>query len=244
MATPLRHIVDDLAKDFKQILDDKILQKAQIAYWVIYLGNRLRSQHIAKRDSGAFLSTFIVPVVVHTSNKNPNEVKTRKHIILPKSIYDYDKDKGIEFMAYYAEEIEDAGGKPAFTRHTLTRTTQSESKTLYYSEYEEPGPENSYYYRVSDHLYMLGIECVDITQIEIGLYATLDPITEIDFDAPFEFPDELLIQLKRQVLDLGRFVLLIPEERINDGSNVIPPTVPTNKLTSVNELAEDTPENK
>ncbi|PHS03990.1 MAG: hypothetical protein COA88_14660 [Kordia sp.] len=240
----LRHIVDDIAKDFKQVFDDKIIQKSQFAYWVLLIGNRLRAQHISKRDSGAFLSTFIVPVNVHTVNNNPNEIKSRKHIILPKCIYDYDEDKGIEYMSYYVEErIE--GCRPPFTNQTFTRTTPKASERLYFSKYETPNPKNPYFYRVSDHLYLLGIECVDVKNIEIGIYSTLDPVTEIDLDAPFDFPEELLIQLKRQVLDLGRFVLLVPEERVNDGNdNIEGAKVPTNKITSVNELSQDTPNNK
>ena len=41
MATLLRYIVDDIAKDLKQTFDDKIVQKSQIAYWVLMVGNRL-----------------------------------------------------------------------------------------------------------------------------------------------------------------------------------------------------------
>jgi hypothetical protein len=44
--TKLRYIVDDIAKDLKQIFADKTIEKAQIAYWVLLVGNRLKSQHI------------------------------------------------------------------------------------------------------------------------------------------------------------------------------------------------------
>jgi len=240
----LRTVVDDLATDFKQIFDDKQIQKTQIAYWVLMVADRLRSQHIAKRDSGAFLSTFIVPVEEYSSNSNPSEVKGRKHIILPTCIYDYNMDKGINFIAYYAEELEEKGKRPSFTRQTFTRTTPKDSKILYYNKFEEPSPDQPYFYRVGKHIYLLGIDCVDIPEIEIGLFSTFDPVTEIDLDAPFDFPQELTIILKRQVLDMGRFVLLMPEESINDGADNTGTQVPTNKLVSVNELSEDTPNNR
>ena len=243
MGTLLRHIVDDIATDFRQIDDDKKIQKSQIAFYVIMIANRLKMQHIAKRDSGAFLSTYIVPVEEYTNNVNPSKVKDRKFILLPTGIYDYDRDNGIEFMSYYIEE-EQENCPPPFTEQTIVRTTQGDSKRLYYSEDEAPSPVNPYFYRVGEHLYLLGIDCVDVKNIEIGIYSTLDPVTEIDIDAPFDFPDELLIQLKRQVLDLGRFVMLIPEERVNDGKTTDTSQVPTNKITSVEELREDTPENK
>jgi len=245
MGTLLRHVVDDIAVDLKQILDDKQVQRSQIAYWVLMVGNRLKSQHIGKRDSGAFLSTFDeVPVETRNVSTNPNEIKNRKFIKLPKCIYDYNRDGGIEYISYHVEDHQPEC-PPPFTNVTFTRTTPSKSERLYFSEYERPSPKNPYFYRVSDYIYLLGIECVDIKSIEIGIYATLDPLTEIDLDAPFDFPEELLIILKRQVLDLGRFALLIPQERVNDGDDGDQNTsVPTNKLVSVNELNEDQTENK
>jgi len=241
----LRHVVDDLATDFKQIFDDKQIQKTQIAYWLLMVGDRIRSQHISKRDSGAFLSTFIIPVQEFTINNNPSQVKGRKYFDLPKAIYDYNKDKGISFIAYYAEEIEAAGGRPSFTRQTFTRTTQKDSKRLYWNKFEKPGAKQPYFYRVGEHIYLLGLECTTVAEVEVGLFTAFDPVTEIDLDSTFDFPQETIVILKRQVLDMGRFVLLMPEEGRNDGAgNTIPGTVPTNKLVSVNELNEETPNNK
>jgi len=66
MGTVLRYIVDDIAKDLKQVFDDKIVQQSQIAYWVLMVANRLKSQHIAKRDSGAYMHTFSrIPILTH-----------------------------------------------------------------------------------------------------------------------------------------------------------------------------------
>lgn len=245
--TLLRTVVDDLATDFKQVFDDKQIQKSQIAHWVIMLGNRLLSQHIAKRDSGAFLNIYVnVPIQVVNVSSNPNIIKNRKFIELPTCIFDYDKDGGIEYISYYVDDLK-VGCPPPFTRQTFTRTTPSDAQRLYMSKYEEPSPINPYFYRAGQSVYLLGIECVNPKEIEIGIYSTIKPITDadIDLDAPFPFPEELLIQLKRQVLDLGRFVMVIPEERVNDGidsENV--QQAPLSKLTSVNELSQDFPENK
>ena len=239
MATLLRHIVDDIAQDLRQISDDKDIAKSQVAYWVILIGNRLRAQHSGKRDSGAFLTTFDnVPIQTATVS-SVNEIKGRKFFILPNTIYDYDKDGAIEYISYCLD-FEAPNCPPPFTNVQFSRTTPGKSRRLYFSKYELPKPSNPYFYRVHDHIYLLGIECVDIKSIEIGIYTTLDPVTSIDLDTPFDFPDELLIVLKRQVLDLGRFALLIPQERINDGSESNPTQgVPTNKIVSVNEMSED-----
>jgi hypothetical protein len=245
MGTVLRYIVDDIAKDLKQVFDDKIVQQSQIAYWVLMVANRLKSQHIAKRDSGAYMHTFSrIPILTHSSVSNPDEVNNRKYILLPKSIYDYDSDGGIEYISYYVED-DKPSCPPPFTRQTFTRTTPSTSQRLYYTEDEKPSPSNPYFYRTGSHLYFLGIECVDAEYVEIGIYNTLDPIDKIDIDSELDFPDELIIILKRQVLDLGRFTLMLPQERVNDGSDDgARKGIPTNKLVSVNELSEDTPNNK
>lgn len=245
--TTLRTVVDDLQKDFKQVFDDKQVQPSQIAHWVIMVGNRLLSQHIGKRDSGAFLSIYPdVPIDVATSNDTQNLVKNRKHIKLPATIFDYTKDGGIEYISYYME-TDEPGCPPAFTRQTFTRTTPSDVQRIYMSRYEKPSPTNPYFYRAHEYVYLLGIECINPKAVEVGLYSTLKPITDqtLKLDDPFEFPEELLIQLKRQVLDLGRFVLVIPEERRNDGVDTSESkAMPMNKLTSVNELSEDITQNE
>ena len=246
MGTTLRTIVNDISKDLKQISDDKQVLDIQIAHWVIMIANRIKSQHIGKRDSGAFLSIFAnVPVQKFPATNNPNEIKNRKYIEIPQSIYDYDKDGGIEYISYYIEDFE-PNCPPPFTNQTFTRTTPKDSARLYFTKDEEPSPKNPYFYRAGKYVYLLGVECANVKNVEIGIYASLKPVTDptLNLDEPFDFPEETLYILKRQVLDLGRFVLLMPEERINDGATTNTGQIPTNKLTSVNELQEETTENK
>ena len=187
-----------------------------------------------------------VPVEVFPQTNNPNEIKNRKYIKLPACIFDYNKDGGIEYLSYYVEDFQE-NCPPPFTNQTFTRTTPGSSQRLYFSRYEKPNPKNPYYYRAGENIFLMGIECVNVKSVEIGLYTTFKPITDpdLDLDQVFDFPEELLIQLKRQVLDLGRFVMIIPEERVNDGNdNKVGAQVPTNKIVSVNELAQDSPNNK
>lgn len=243
MATLLRTVVDDVATSLSQIFDDKQIQKTQVAHWIIQVGNRLKAAHIGKRDSGAFLSIWAgIPIQTVDTTTNPNSIAKRKHIILPTSIFDYDKDGGIEYIAYYHED--DCGNE---IKRIFTRTTPSDLQRIKMSRYEKPSPTNPFWYRAHEYIYLEGIECISPKFLEIGIYSTLTPITDpdIDLDGPFDFPEELLIQLTRQVIDLARFVLMIPSERINDGDDQAQGTqMPTAKLTSVNELNEDVPQNK
>lgn len=237
--TTLRYVVDDISKDLEQVFSSKSIQKSQVAFWVLMVANRLKSQHIAKISSGAYVYTFTdIPVEIEGVGSNPNDIAGRKRIELPKAIYDYDKDGGIEYISFWDRDAVsvDCPGRPEFTNRTFTRTTPKESERLYYDKFEKPTPSNPYFYRLGKFIYFLGIECADVETVEIGIFSTFDPMTEIDLDAPFEFPEELILILKRQVLDLGRFALKMPEDRRNDGvDETNAQNVSDQKLVSVND---------
>ena len=234
MATTLRYIVYDIIEALKQTGDDREVQPSQVAYWVIALANRIKAQHIEKRDSGAFLTTFTnVPVVNPTTTAPIGIVQNRKYIVLPATIFDFDKDNAIEYMAYVSDGS--PGCPPEFTYTTFTRTSPAESRYLYWNPYTKPSPSNPYFYRTEQYLVLLGVEKVSVKGLELGIYMPIKPVNEIDLDAPFEFPEELIQVLQRNVLDLGRFVLMVPQDKSNDGSSGLDASVPTQKIVSVNE---------
>lgn len=235
MGFVIRHVVDDIAVTLKQISDDKSIQRSQIAYWVLLIGNTLKSQHIQKRSSGAFLSIFPdIPVLIDSTSNGRNKVKDRKYIEIPTTIYDFNNDRGIDFIAY--ESPGGPGCPPQFTKQTFERTTPKESEVLYYSKYTTPSPKTPAFYRVGERLYFLGIEKVNIKNVEIGLFTALDPLLSINIDSYFDFPDELMSVLRKQVLDMARYSYIFPQERQNDGDDAVTQKqVNTPKIVSVNE---------
>jgi hypothetical protein len=64
----------------------------------------------------------------------------------------------------------------------------------------------------------MGIRAIDVNEIEVCLNTTFNPRTVSSMDDEFDFPQELLPILQRQVLELGRFVMIVPKERVNDAS--------------------------
>lgn len=232
MADRLRIIVDDILVTIKQTFDDRQVSQAQVSYWVILVANQLLGQHNIKRDSGAFLATYSgVPVKKSGASTNPNIVKDRKYIELPGGIFDYDRDGGVEYIAYYNP---DEKCDPEFAKKTMQRTSPAEVAWLNLDKSTKPSPSNPYWYRTGDIIYLLGIEKVPVNEIEIGIYQTIDPLEKIDIDKPFPFPQELLHVLKRQVTDLARFSFLFPKDSDNDGTDSQPTTnVP--KIVSVND---------
>ncbi len=221
----LRLVVYDILNDLKQIYDDADLTPYKVFYWVMIHADRLKKQHMEKIDSGAFSTPFILTVNVEPDNG-------RNYFTLPASIYDIDKDGAIDYITYTpAVDL----SLPTFASVTFTRTTPSKAGRLYFREEETPAPDNPYFYRQGDKIYLLGVEQINLTEIEVALKLSFDPTdTTIDLDDEFDFPSDLIPILKRQLLDMGRFVLNIPKDAINDGAGFDSKVMPNQKLISVN----------
>jgi hypothetical protein len=230
MQTPLRYIIDDAIVSLKQTIDDAEISRPTIAFWVINIANRLKALHIDKRDSGAMLTTFPkVPVV--TASNSQFHPDGRKYFTLPASIFDFDKDNAIHYIAYESD-----GGPncpPRFTQVRFQRTNPASSRRLYWNPYEKPSPSNPYFYRTLDDVVLLGVENIKIKSVEIGVYAAIQQVTNIDEDMPIELPEELIMLLQRQILDLGRFVLNVPEDKRNDGDEIASQGIASGKMVSV-----------
>lgn len=232
----LRFLAYDIITALKQTVDDRDIQPTQIGFWAITLANRILSQHIGKRDSGAFLTVWPnVPVIEPTQTQQVNIVEGRKYIELPEWIFDFDKDGAIVYMAYISDG--GPGCPPRFQKQRFERTTPAQAIWLNSNPYTKPSPLRPYYYRTGSLIPLLGVENINITGVEIGINSTIKTVDKIDIDAPFEFPEELMDVLRRQLLDLGRFILAVPSERTNLGDDPITDqqqAVPTNKIVSVN----------
>ena len=225
--TSWRQIIYDIFSILKQNFNDKEITLNHIAYWVQVYSDRLLSQHIQKHETEAYLQTFSqVPVLTETPTG-------RQYIEIPESIYDFDKDNGIVFIAY--DYMVDTN---AFAYIRFTRTTMTEAIRLSWTSEETPTPKNPYWYRANKHkIYLLGTECISLKFVEVGLYVKMG--VPCDLDEEFNFPPELITVLQRQILDLGRFVLQIPRDRVMDADYTTDNNaqIPRTKIISVNEQA-------
>ncbi len=234
----LRVVVDEIRKSINQVFDDANITPSQVTYWIRIAANKLLSQHIAKRSSGAYLSTFDnIPVLIASISNNPSIVKNRKFIQLPGEIFDFDGDRGVEYFSYTSD-----GGvlcPPRFTQVTFTRTTFKQSHWLYKSPHTTPSPSNPYWYRTKHNIYLLGVEKINVPTIEMGAYMTINPIEMLDvnYDDQFEFPAELMETLKMSVLTLARMSYMFPvESRENSGGQELENKPNTaGKIQSVNQ---------
>ena len=231
--TTIRKITSDLHKSLKQTFDDAEISFNQVAHWVQFFVNKFQALKIEAIDSGLYLSIYTdIPVLTATADTNPNIVAGRKYIVLPSAIHDFNSDGGIKYISY--TDFDDSC-QPSFAGVRFTRTSPTKAKRLYFNPYETPKPNNPYYYRIRNYVYLLGIEDVGIRYLEAGLYTTFDPFSETSLDIALYLDEGLLADVYKNVFELGRFVMLIPSDVINEGADSTNPQVtPKQRVVSVN----------
>lgn len=229
-----RTIRDDLSILLKQHFDEREILPAQVLYWVIVCADRLRVLHMQKRDSGAFLSSFIADVEMDAAKNN------RLFISLPSAIYDLDLDRGVDYICYYLPTADGGTETGELQRIQFWRATPGQIRTASGNSDSAPSPYNPMFYREGQRLYFAGVH-PDVEQVEVGIFAALPDVTTIDsdnlLDTEVPFPNELIAILQRNVLSIGRWTLSLPEDKANnDGGERVegqPPASPA-PTTSVN----------
>lgn len=214
-----RYVAYDLQKSLKKTFDDADLAFPQIVYWVMVVANKLRSQHYLQTNTDLFTSTYSV-VPIHKDNKG------RKYIDLPTQMIDLPFQKGIKYIAYNIDQDTEENGY-SFAQVFFQPTFTGQVQHLYLDEYTKPNSSNPYFYRIGqdvdgvsvDRLYLLGVETLPITDVEVAMLSTLNPNHLPNLDDEIPLPDELILDLMTQILNLGRMILMIPDERKNDGSD-------------------------
>jgi hypothetical protein len=204
-----REVILSTWTDLKSNFKDADIQLYQVLYWTVTVCDRLKSQHIAKAPDGFGLHEFD-RIPVHIENYS-----NRKYFELPEVVYDFPDDKGLDFVSYdyYVDEC-----NPPFTSVTFTRTSPTKARRLYYNEEEKPTPQNPYWYRIKDKVYLLGVGNIDLLTVDIGLYGAFN-IRNVRLDDECEFPQELLAVAIPQVYSLGRWTMQVPKDLENSGSD-------------------------
>lgn len=221
----IRYVVYNLLNSLKQIYDDASLTPFKVFFWVMTLSDQLRYQHIVKSGTGAFVYKFDVTVEV-------DSVTGRNFFTLPSGIYDMENDGAVQYITY-SPGVDLS--LPLFASTTFTRTSPEKAARLYFREDEKPKPENPYFYRQNERIFLLGTEELNLISLEVGLITSLNPADlTIDIDQPLDLPAHLLPILERRILDLGRFVMAVPADLKNDGAAWENANMPSQKLISVN----------
>ena len=245
----LGQISDDVAHALGYDHDDALRNREAIMY-VAHLGIlKLKKQVLAKRlDVGDVLaisdmtSTYIVPVVHNNVADDVASDWDSVYFDLPTTVFSLDDGRGINAIRYLRNELP-MNCPPAFALTPFTQTTLASLPVIYGSAYQKPNTSRPYYARarantttgIKDRVYVFGLDS-SINNLLVALFAIPD-FTTLDPDAPVDLPDEMLLTLRKMLLDSESWVMQLPQERLkNDGRDMEPGEIArVSRLTSVND---------
>lgn len=221
MAT-YKYVAYNVQQSYKKTYDDSDLGLNQILFWINVVTARLRKENEKEFEDGRFLTIFS-PLSVLIDE----ELGKRKYIDIPADVADMNNDKGIQYVTYNYETRCCCTGA-SFSQVIFQPTHPSQAFRLSMDEYEKPSPKNPYFYRVTgvngcnnvNRLYFLGLECVEVESIEIGIICNADSNAACSLDDDVPLPEHLIEELITRVLNLGRFLLIAPQENVNEGSDL------------------------
>lgn len=223
-----RQIIGSVMESLKKSGDDTDITPYHVAYWVQMFVNEVRAAYLEENEyTGGFLSTFdSVPVQVDSKN--------RKYIDLPARVITLENEAGIDYITYDFKNNCCCGGDP-LNYQQFSKTKPSELRSLYGDEYTKPKPDNPYFYPKGEkhnglsinRAYLVGIECVDVKNVEVGLYCRLDPTDVCDLNDEIPIPDQYTPEVFQSVLNMGRFMMMVPEERVNEGEDLAGESFPS-----------------
>ena len=219
-----RILIADVKKTHGEAFTDSKITSTQVLWFTLVAANRLRKDSGIKSGTGMYLNTFSpVPVLLDIAMKN------RQYIELPASIFNIEHDRAVEVLTYNEDTCCCSG--PNFAQVFFQPTTKIKSWILYLLPYTKPTTKNPYFYREGNRLYFLGTECITIKDVEIQLFTSLDPLTEVNIDDTIGLADELILQLRATVIDMCKYAYLFPSERKNISFDETPKTkVPAQDL--------------
>lgn len=223
-----RELVGNAHKSLKQKFDDSEITFPQVAYWCGFFLNKYKAQEAVIDYTGGYLTIYpSVTVTKPAASSTTNIVKGRKYFTLPTSIYDLSADRGVNYISYHNDLDVNS---PTWGGVKFTRTQPSKAELLYSNDYEYPSPDNPYFYVVGNIVGLLGVENITLAKVEVGLITTFDPLSSsFDMDAELTFGATILDEITKEVLELGMFVMNIPIDEINDGSDTSKEEIASNK---------------
>ena len=206
-AVTYRYMGNSLLTSFKQKFSDADISLTQVVYWIQIVANKYRAAHIKKSNSNAYLVVMNnVPVVSGNT----------KYVDLSElALHDFDIDGGIEYIAYtYTHSDNNPLNIP------FIKISPSAVHRLYLDKYETPTPKNPYYFRDNTKANLLGIENINISEVSMGVYSSIDffGVTK-DLDAKIDFADEYMEMIEIEVSKIMQAGFLIISDGANDGAD-------------------------
>lgn len=236
----LAALTDDILIALDMTHDDALRSRISVMRNVKMAVDKVQSQVLGKavkngdtRSISDMLSVFVVDVTAHEAPDNSDW--DYLSFVLPVELYSLQRDGAVSFVRYNRVDLP-PNCPPQIARVRFTGTTLAALSTVYDSTYQKPSPSQPYYARSKDKVYIYGVDA-SIKKLLIGLYAALPAFEDINPDEELTLPDEYYYSVKKMILDLERWVLQVPQQRLkNDGRDLEPDqTVRTERPISLND---------
>jgi hypothetical protein len=201
--------------------DDATRNLEAVLFNVNMVMNVLRRQRIEKeiavlgdRGTAAAATTYVLPI------NEDSYLGGRLYFNLPGPVLDLRRNAGISYIRYHHT----SGCADNLVGKDFTLISEREVHTVQNITFQRPSPANPYYWpaRVNNgtttapsRIYMMGPSPL-LKSLEVGLYLSLTLGPNDDPNEEVDFPDDLVYHVKRAVLMMERFALLVPQERLKN----------------------------
>ncbi len=238
MPTTIRELVSSADVQLQQLSPDSKIPTTQLFVWGTWLVNKYRAFQAKSVDTGSYLSIMpAVTVSKAATTTTPDIIAGEKYSALPRAILDLEGDRGIDYVSYARNDYPDNVDLGIIG--PFTRTTPRKARWLYNSKYTKPTASNPYWYRHGNYVGFVGISNANISTVEMGLLTSFDPFADHDIDDHLDILTDYGDEIFKDLIELGRFGLLVPQDRINDGADTgQAEQVPQQRVTSVNKSVE------
>jgi hypothetical protein len=219
-------LADNILGDLGYVHDDASRPREAVLFNIEMVMDRLKRQRLEKdlaSGRGSIgttdnLTTFLVPVF------QEDYLNGRNYFDLPGNVYDIRINGGIDYIRYARE----SGCADNLVGKRFSISSPSEIDLLERANpWMKPSVANPYYFRArlnngtqtfTDRVWLIGVNEL-IKSVEIGLYLTMN-LGDAQFDPnqEMDMPADMVFLVKKMVLDMERWALLVPQERLqNDG---------------------------
>ena len=210
-----REFIYDIKTSLGKLSDDANFTEAHILYLTIIGANNLNGEIISKKGGGRYLSAFAI------SNSAIVDKGSYSKFSTPSDFYGLINDGGIKYI--HADIIDDDG-----IHHpvSFTRIDPASLRIINMGSATKPSLSNPYFYVVGTEIRLLGINCTDMLDVEIGLYSPISVNMSCDIngasfsiDSKIPLDDDKISILRYRVMDMCRFGIQLSVDSDNDGSD-------------------------
>ncbi len=213
-----RYLTFSAQNALKQVFADMSITNEMMLFFVKGIVNKLKAARgIAMNyKSGSYVTVFD-NVAISIDYNGTDFWKKVKYSELPSSILDFDLDKAVESIHYRLPDSKCVSG---WRWQRIYRGTMNSIEGMYCEGFEKPNPDNPFFIRRNNTIYYFGLEKVPVTVAEMHLWTSESPIIGLtNWDDEVLIDEEDVIEVCQRVIGLGRFLLTIPADKRQEGSD-------------------------